>query len=131
MFSDLNVFKIASALVQHSSVRQNAISQNISNSDTPGYKAQDVPEFATTYKKYGVGFQPRILTLDSQSIVGRRYNVALDTQEVPGTMKPNGNSVSVETEMMKAAEVAHNHNMALTVYKYGLDVMRMSLGRGR
>ena len=50
MFSDLNVFKTAFAMAAHAGKRQAVIAQNVSNADTPGYAAKDVPDFSSTYE---------------------------------------------------------------------------------
>lgn len=130
MFSDLNVFKIASALAQHSTTRQKAVSQNIANADTPNYKAVDIVKFSDAFQSYQVRFDPR-----AQVVNEFRNETSFDFAEtkvpISGNEKPNGNSVSLETEMMKSAENQMAHQMALTAYKYGLDVIRTSLGRGR
>jgi flagellar basal-body rod protein FlgB len=44
-------------------------------------------------------------------------------------MSPNGNSVSLETEMVKAADTQREHDLALAVYGKSLDILRASLGR--
>jgi flagellar basal-body rod protein FlgB len=45
-------------------------------------------------------------------------------------MSPNGNSVSLETEMVKAVEVKRQHDQALAIYKSSMNVLRASIGRG-
>jgi flagellar basal-body rod protein FlgB len=42
---------------------------------------------------------------------------------------PNGNTVSLETEMVRAVEVKQQHDMALAVYRTVSDIVRTSLGR--
>ena len=46
-----------------------------------------------------------------------------------GTLSPNGNGVSLETEMVKAADVKREHDMALAIYSKSLAILRASLGR--
>ena len=48
-----------------------------------------------------------------------------------GAESPNGNTVSLEDQMMRAAEVRQSHDMALGVYRKSLDILRASLGRNR
>ena len=50
---------------------------------------------------------------------------------IGGTAAPNGNSVSLEAEMVKAVEVRQQHEMALAIYRSSSNVVRASLGRGR
>ena len=42
---------------------------------------------------------------------------------------PNGNSVSIEQEMVKAASARQDHEMALAIYRTTSDILRASLGR--
>jgi flagellar basal-body rod protein FlgB len=42
---------------------------------------------------------------------------------------PNGNSVSIEEEMMNAINISREHNRALAIYKHGMTILRSSLGR--
>ena len=37
---------------------------------------------------------------------------------------PNGNSVSLEMEMISAAEIEREHSRALAIYRHGLSVLR-------
>jgi flagellar basal-body rod protein FlgB len=48
-----------------------------------------------------------------------------------GAEAPNGNSVSLEKEMVKSAEARQEHEMALAIYRATSDVIRASLGRQR
>ena len=48
---------------------------------------------------------------------------------VPGAASPNGNSVSLETEMVKAVDVKQQHDMALSIYRSVSEIIRASLGR--
>ena len=44
-------------------------------------------------------------------------------------MSPNGNNVSLEGEMLSAAGVRKDHDLALTIYRSSLGLFRTSLGR--
>jgi len=46
-----------------------------------------------------------------------------------GSESPNGNNVSLETEMVKAASVRQEHDQALAIYQASLGILRSSLGR--
>lgn len=130
MYDRLEIFQLAHGLAKHASARQAAIAGNVANADTPGYRAQDVTPFAETY---------RAQTGDDGlrgTRAGHRMNgtTSLSTPtliDVPGPSEPNGNTVSLETEMIKSAEIRHSHEMALSVYQTSLGILRTSLGRGR
>ncbi len=66
--------------------------------------------------------------------LGAEAWIASGFQKCPGRAgqaSPNGNTVSLETEMMKATEVRHQHDLALSVYPTSLNILRTALGRGR
>jgi flagellar basal-body rod protein FlgB len=48
---------------------------------------------------------------------------------MPGAASPNGNSVSLEAEMVKAVDVKQQHDMALSIYRSVSEIIRASLGR--
>ena len=50
---------------------------------------------------------------------------------VPATGSPNGNTVSLEGEMVKAAGARQSHEMALAIYRSTSDLVRTALGKGR
>lgn len=127
MFDKPEIMQVASALAAHAAARQAAIVGNVANADTPGYHARDVADFAETYRDadQGVLRQTRAGHLGA---AGGSTGPALVERGGTGHMSPNGNNVSIETEMVAAAAVQRDHDMALTVYRKSLDILRTSLG---
>lgn len=111
MFERLEVTRLAHALAAHASMRQSVIAANVANADTPGYRARDVEDFVTHLRRLDSGSPPRLTTTTGPAL------------------SPNGNSVSLETEMMKAVETRHQFDLALTVYRSVSGIIRTSLGR--
>lgn len=127
MFENLDVFKIAHAMASHAGQRQAIISQNVANADTPGFKSRDLPDFKSSYTgENQTGLQKA--TRDKH-LHGTNSGIALNAFEEKSIASPDGNSVSIETEMLKATEVSRQHNRALAIYKSSLDILHKSLGR--
>ena len=128
MLEDLSIFRMAGALAAHAEARQNTIAQNVANSDTPGYRARDVVPFAETYvaEDDGLSLKASRATHLTGSFGGFQVSERVDESLAPA---PNGNSVSIEKEMVKGAETRHQHDLALTIYRSALGIMRSSLGR--
>ena len=103
------------------------IAQNVANADTPGFKAMDMPSFAETYAEGGG--QMRATRPGHNS--GPDDSMAPLPRRDKGAGAPNGNSVSLETEMVKAAGARQDHEMALAIYRNTSDIIRASLGRSR
>lgn len=132
MFERLDVMRQAQAMAAHAAARQSAIARNIANADTPGYRPSDLPSFAEVWRAAGPDRALRATRpghLDAASAGGAPAEAR--PRPVPGASSPNGNGVSLESEMMKAAEVRHQHDLALSIYQNALGVLRTSLGRPR
>ena len=130
MLEKLEIFRMAQGLATHASARQSAVARNIANADTPGYRARDVTSFAESYDDTRAS---SVMRATRAGHLGAERGLSAAFRSVPeaGQASPNGNTVSLETEMMKATEVRHQHDLALSVYSTSLNILRTSLGRGR
>jgi flagellar basal-body rod protein FlgB len=127
MFQKLELTRMAQAMASHAGSRMGVIAQNVAHADTPGYKAQDVPDFASVWKDSGTAMRatrPGHVS-DTPSMAAARPFAS------GGSEAPNGNSVSLEKEMVKMAGARQDHEMALAIYRSTSDVIRASLGRSR
>lgn len=129
MFENLVVMSMAQAMANRAGQRLELVARNIANADTPGYKALDVPDFAASYQDAAM---PMRATLPGH-LTGADSGFAPSPQPLANgqSTAPNGNSVSLEQEMVKAASVRQDHEMALAVYRNTSDIIRASLGRSR
>lgn len=127
MFPANDVMGMASALAAHSEARLDAYAQNVANADTPGYRAKDLAPFTETYRS---GPDLTLLQTRAGHLGDGDANPAL--RPAPrglGHMSPNGNDDSLEDETMRAAVARQDHDMALTIYKSALNILRTSIGR--
>ncbi len=126
MFQQPEIMRMAQAMAQHAAQRQNAVAQNVANADTPGYAARDLAPFAEAYAAEGMALrQTRPGHLGAEGSA----TASMIPRADPGNRSPNGNSVSLESEMVKSVLVKRQHDLALTLYKTSLGVLRTSLGR--
>ena len=125
MFDTPYVMKLAQNLARHSGARQAQIAKNIANADTPGYRARDLSPFSKSFDEVAMK-----ATRDRHQGMPVAAN-AFRTMDLGGSAAPNGNTVSLEEEMVRASDAKSSHDLALTVYKSSLDILRTSLGRGR
>ena len=132
MFEKLEIFRQANAMAQHASARQTAIAKNIANADTPGYRSVDTAPFEESYRAEHGSLDLRTTRSGHlPSAVDFWGSNRLESRAVLGATAPNGNNVSIEAEMMKAADVRASHDMALSIYQNAIGILRTSLGRAR
>lgn len=140
MAQDLLIIDMARTLTRHSATRQALITENVANADTPNYRAKDVQSFADVYHppestERDQGFHPYATRAGHTGSDDTRSGTAgLDQMETlflsrMGAESPNGNTVAIEDQMARGAEVRANHEMALGIMSKSLAMIRMTLGR--
>ncbi|GGE65606.1 flagellar basal body rod protein FlgB [Priestia taiwanensis] len=88
--------------ISYSAIKQKTISQNISNADTPNYKASDVSfkdEFTNAISSMKAN-KSSIKHLDFSTSSGNPYELT----ERKGTYNHNGNNVDIDKEMAMLAQ---------------------------
>ncbi|MEM9139241.1 MAG: FlgB family protein [Pseudomonadota bacterium] len=130
MLEELSIVRMASAMARHSQVRHGVIAQNVANADTPGYRAEDVKAFSKLVNEPFTARATRAGHVSESLAPGSQFRVERIIDE---TVKPsaNGNSVSIEGEMIKSVEATGRHALATAIYRKVHELMRMGLGRGR
>ena len=104
LFSDISSLT-AKAALDGISLRQQAISRNIANIDTPGYKAQPV-DFQETLARIvdNAGTLPMKIT-DEDHMTTAESDLFMSTSLRPGgTLRADENNVDIDTEMADMSE---------------------------
>lgn len=126
MFDRIETLRMASSLTAHAAERQKLIAQNVANADTPGFRARDLAGFAETYRSRVSaemrGTRPGHLT-------GANWGGAERVLDDGGEPAPNGNTVSLEEEMIRIAETRRDFDVSLAVTRSAMSLIRTSLGR--
>ncbi|MBL4628202.1 MAG: FlgB family protein [Roseicyclus sp.] len=117
MFQGLEIFQLAGGLARHSAARQAVVAQNIANADTPGYRARDVAGFGETWRN---------MTAEARE---GRAEMPMRVVDAGTPASPNGNSVSLEFEMLRGIEAQRSHDRAIRIYGSALSILRTSIGR--
>lgn len=112
MALDLPIFQLAGAKARHASAQHNAKAQNIANADTPGFKARTLETFDAQIA----------LTREADSLFQMRENRN-------AVASPNGNTVSLDEEILGAASAKMEHETAIAIYRKSMELLRMSLGK--
>ena len=127
MFEKLELTRMAQSMAARAGARLGVIAQNVANADTPGYKAADLPSFAETYDDSN--FQMRTTRPGHFATATATDEPRAVITRNSGAGSPNGNTVSLEQEMVKAASAKQDHDMALAIYRNTSAIIRASLGR--
>ncbi len=126
MFENLDIFRMSSAMARHAGQRQAIVAQNVANADTPDFAARDLPPFHAVYQSGDEGDGQRATRRGHLhgSIAGAQGTEPIE-KGVGG--EPNGNKVSLETEMLKSVDAMREHDRALAIYKSALGILRSTI----
>lgn len=106
--------------------RQQAISNNIANVDTPGYRAQDV-SFESELRRSLGSTAGRLATTSARHIANApRHSGQLGTQAAQAltSQRRDGNDVYIDQEMVKLAETQMRYQAAASALNSKLASIR-------
>ena len=130
----LTLFRMMSGQDDWLTQRQQVLSQNVANADTPQYSAQDLKpiDFKDSARR-GNTFSMQLATTNAAHIrptFGDEgpYDVAKTRQ--PYETAPSGNSVVLEEQLIKVAETAADYQITTQLYSKYMEMFRIAIGRG-
>lgn len=123
--------------MKHLSERQRVISENIANSETPGFKARDVraPDFSDLVDA-GTGSagiaRPRVQLTGSMAALGARAPISAGSMMLDANTsetKPDGNNVTLEDQLLKMGQIQADFAAMTSLYRKSQGLMQSALGR--
>jgi flagellar basal-body rod protein FlgB len=116
--------------------RQDVLTQNVANADTPKYVAHDLKpvDFSRELQHAASPFQsasqlavtdPRHIALKTSTSGDSFENIEVRDSEA----SPNGNSVSLEQEMIKVSDTQAQFQAATNLYSKAMSMMRTAIGQ--
>jgi len=121
-------------------VRQRVISQNLTQANTPGYKAHDVkaPDFRETlsiFTNRKTLERGEKLSVSKTSDMHFNHRQLIDRRDPGNKMRqtydvsPSENSVNIEEQMMSASQTAIDYQLITNIYTKNLDLLRAAMAR--
>lgn len=125
MFAQIDTMRMARDLGAHAARRQRVIATNVANADTPGYRTRDLPEFEESLRRSSLELRTTRAGHLAAGLSGPPFRAV----EAEGEPSPNGNTVSLEDEMVRSADAKREFDLSLAVMQSGLNLMRTAIGR--
>jgi flagellar basal-body rod protein FlgB len=133
--SDIPIFAMLRTRMQWHQERQRVLAENVANADTPSFRPRDLvpPKFdrmapaataRVTLARTDAGHQ---VASAGGGAGGSQFASARNSGM---EIRPTGNAVSLEDEMIKVAANQMDYQAATAVYSRSLGLIKMALGRG-
>ena len=131
---DNDLFGSIKTRISWATQRQEILAHNIANANTPEYRPSDLRAFdfkgimrrqtvqlnmVTTNEAHEGGSRKRIRDFDER------------LERLPYETAPDGNAVVLEEQMTKLNETSISHQLAGSLYKKHMQMLKMALGRGK
>lgn len=142
MLESIDLIRLTGARLRYLAERQNIIAGNIANADTPGFRARDLPPFQPqspllTATRMGAGAAPplALARTEGDHLEGPGATTgSTPPQPITGKgygEKPDGNRVSLEEQMEKAADTSDAFALASAAYAKSVSIMKTAIDVGR
>lgn len=144
MLNAIDLFRLTGARMRYLTARQSVVAQNIANADTPGYQARDTAPFSfTTSLLRNAGTDgtalPAAVPLPLASTDPGHFSSAANTSPTLRAgiaksgygEKPDGNTVSLDEQLLKQADVANTFALASAAYAKGISLLKLGIDSGK
>ena len=127
--SDIPLFSMLRTRMQWHQERQKVLAENVANADTPNFRTRDLRalDFGSQVQ---AASQVRVASTNPAHITGAAANGAFATdRNNKYDVKPAGNAVNLEDEMMKVASNQMDYQAAISLYSRSMGLFRTALGK--
>jgi len=129
--SDIPIFSMLRTKMQWHQERQRVLAENVSNADTPNFRARDLEPLKFDGRTAPPPAPLALTQTNPAHIAGSGLSAAQFPRERKSVfeIRPSGNAVNLEDEMLKVAANQMDYQTATTLYGKGLGLIKTALGR--
>ena len=106
--------------IQGAAMRQTALTSNVANANTPGYRRQDVDFHSALRAAFAEGPDQQ-----TQAIANASFSPQVDSNAV---MQADGNGVDIDVENADLAKNGLEYESLVTVARARLDILKYAMG---
>ncbi len=128
----ISLFEVLKKRMNWHGQRQEVLSHNIANADTPKFKAKDLKPFKFREMIRRDATQLNMNVSQPDHLVGKRKRTrdfAEQTERRPFETSPDGNSVILEEQVSKLNENQIGFKLSAELYKKHLNMIRIALAK--
>ena len=130
--TDLPILGMLRTKMQWHQARQKLIAENVANADMPGFRPRDLAGLrfdAATGEPVGGG--SGLARTDAGHIVPAGAEApGADPRRFKGfEIRPSGNGVNLEEEMLKAGDNQSDYQLVASLYQKSLDALKIAVGK--
>jgi flagellar basal-body rod protein FlgB len=127
--ADLGVFSMLRTRMQWHQERQKVLADNVANADTPNFRPRDLVE--PNFSSFGPAAPsgPSLMRTDAAHQAESEGTTTFPRTDSGFQIRPAGNAVSLEEEMMKVANNQMDFQAASALYTKSLGLIKIAVGK--
>lgn len=129
--TDLPLLAMLRTRMQWSQARQQLIAENVANADMPGFRPRDLA--GLSFGADGAAARTSVglaATAPGHIAPAGAEGPGADPKRFKGfEVRPSGNGVNLEEEMMKAGDNQSDYQLAASLYQKSLDTLKIAIGK--
>jgi flagellar basal-body rod protein FlgB len=126
--ADIPILSMLRTRLDWAQTRQRVLAENVANADTPHFRPRDIAQ-PTFDSAPSIG-PIRLATTELGHIAGSDSEDSFRAQRANGyEIRPTGNAVNLEEEMMKVAANQMDYQAAASLYTRSLSLLKTALGK--
>lgn len=125
---DIPIFSMLRTRLEWAQARQRVLAENVANSDTPNFRPRDLAQ--PKFDSLSSG-PVRLATTESGHLPGLGSSGDGFRSEKRGAydLKPAGNAVNIEDEMLKVAANQMDYQAVTALYTRSLNLLKTAIGK--
>ncbi|HXX03049.1 MAG TPA: flagellar basal body rod protein FlgB [Xanthobacteraceae bacterium] len=125
--TDIPILSMLRTRMQWHQERQRVLAENVANADTPNYRPRDLapPNFEHALQTASLS----LATTDRNHIGAGGGSQFADASDPHYEMRPRGNAVSHEDEMLKLAGNQMDYDAVASLYTHSLALIKTAVGK--
>jgi flagellar basal-body rod protein FlgB len=130
--TDLPVLAMLRTRMQWNQARQSLVAENVANADMPGFRPRDLaePRFDKATGAAVASSAALAVTAPGHISTGGQAGAGADPRRVRDfEIRPSGNGVNLEDEMMKAGDIQTDYQIAASLYQHSLTTLKIAIGK--
>jgi flagellar basal-body rod protein FlgB len=124
--TDIPILAMLRERMQWQQARQQVLAENVANADTPDYQARDLAPLDFSHVLSTASLALERTNPDHIAATGGSSDFATD-RPTNYEVRPRGNSVSHEDEMMNVATNQMDYEAATSLYTHSLDLIKLAI----
>jgi flagellar basal-body rod protein FlgB len=126
--TDIPILSMLRTRMQWHQERQQVLAENVANADTPNYRPRDLapPRFEQQLPVAALA----LVRTEPSHMVGQGGGLKFESESNPRyEVRPGGNAVNHEEEMMKVAANQMDYEAVTSLYSRSLALIKLAVGR--